>query len=130
MKNALAALAVLLCFAAVMKPVPAAAQYLMTKDLARDCLSDKRERMSGCIYYITGVIDYHFLMQSFGTAPTIDFCLPESISKEQAAVIVMAYLRTSAQNDEFIAAATIPLALNKAFPCKAEEPKRKKKKKT
>ncbi len=130
MKNALAALAVLLCFAAVFKPTPAAAQYVMTKDLARDCLSDKRERMAGCIYYITGVIDYHFLMQSFGTAPTIDFCLPESISKEQAAVIVMAYLRTSPQNDDFIAAATIPLALNKAFPCRAEQPAHKKKKKT
>ena len=128
MKNALAALAVLLCFGACFAPKPAAAQYVMTKDLARDCLSDKRERMAGCIYYITGVIDYHFLMQSFGTAPTIDFCLPESISKEQAAVIVMAYLRTSPQNDDFIAAATIPLALNKAFPCKAAEPKKKKKK--
>ena len=130
MKKASLALALLFCIAAIAKPAPANAQYLMTKDLARDCLSDKRERMAGCIYYITGVIDYHFLMQSFGTAPTIDFCLPESISKEQAAVIVMAYLRTSSQNDDFIAASTIPLALNKAFPCKAEEPKRKKKKKT
>ncbi|MDE1151706.1 MAG: Rap1a/Tai family immunity protein [Micavibrio sp.] len=125
MKNALAAFSLLVCLCAL--PRPAAAQYMMTKDLARDCLSDKKEKVAACIYYITGVIDYHFLMQSFGTAPTIDFCLPESISKEQAAVLVMAYLRTAPQNDDFIAAATVPLALNKAFPCDAPRAKKKKK---
>jgi len=125
MKNALAALCLLSCLCLL--PRPAAAQYVMTKDLARDCLSDKKEKVASCIYYITGVIDYHFLMQSFGTAPTIDFCLPESISKEQAAVLVMTYLRTSPQNDDFIAAAVVPLALNKAFPCDAPKAKKKKK---
>jgi len=125
MKKPIALLIILAALAFV--PRPAAAQYLMTKDLAMKCLSEKKEDMAGCIYYITGVIDYHMVMQSFGTAPTIDFCLPESISKEQAAVLVMAYLRQSPQNDDFIAASTVPLALNKVFPCRAAEPVRKKK---
>ena len=108
-------LAVLCCLAGFSGT--ASAQYLETKDLARMCLSDKKEQMSACINYVAGVVDYHTLMQSFGTAPTIDFCLPPEVSKEQAAVIVMAYLKTVTENDEFTAAATIPLALNKAFPC-------------
>ena len=125
MKKALVVLLVLAAFC--LRPQAADAQYIMTKDLARKCLSDKKEDMASCIYYVTGVIDYHTLMQSFGTAPTIDFCLPESISKEQAAVLVMAYLKTSPQNDDFIAASVVPLALNKVFPCSAAQPARKKK---
>lgn len=125
MKKAFAALLIL--SALCLRPQPAPAQYLMTKDLALKCLSDKKEDMAACIYYVTGVIDYHTLMQSFGTAPTIDFCLPESISKEQAAVLVMAYLKTSPQNDDFIAASSVPLALNKVFPCTAAPAPRKKK---
>lgn len=99
-------------------PHGVSAQYLSTRDLAVLCLGDKKEEVSACINYVAGVIDYHQLMQSFGTAPTLSFCLPASISKEEAAVLVMAYLKTSSQNDPFTAAATIPLALNKAFPCK------------
>ncbi|HYD17100.1 MAG TPA: Rap1a/Tai family immunity protein [Patescibacteria group bacterium] len=105
----------------------AQAQYYATKDLAAECLSAKREEMASCIGYVAGVIDYHLLMQSFGTAPTIDFCLPQDISKEQAAVIVMAYLRGATEHDEFTAAATIPLALNKVFPCRPAAKTRKKK---
>jgi len=126
MKKAIAVFAMVICLAL---PRPAWAQYLSTSELARLCIGDKNEQMSACINYIAGVIDYHTLMMSFGTAPTIDFCIPESISKEKAAVVVMAYLKTSAQHDAFTAAATIPLALNKAFPCKAVTPLPRKKKK-
>lgn len=124
MKKAFAALCLACLFT---MPAPAVAQYVSTRDLAYLCLGNKKEQMSACINYVAGVIDYHTLMLSFGTAPTIDFCLPESISKEQAAVVVMAYLKTSSQNDAFTAAATIPLALNKAFPCRAAPKKHKKK---
>ncbi len=128
MKKALAVLCVVCGLLAC--PRPALAQYLSARDLAYSCLSDKKEQMSACINYIAGVIDYHTLMMSFGTAPTIDFCLPESISKEKAAVIVMAYLRTSSQNDAFTAAAVVPLALNKAFPCRPAPVKKKKRKRS
>lgn len=126
MKKALAVFALVGCLA---WPKAAAPQYLSTSDLAYLCIGEKKEQMSACINYIAGVIDYHTLMMSFGTAPTIDFCIPESISKEKAAVVVMAYLKTSNQHDAFTAAATIPLALNKAFPCKAAAPLPRKKKK-
>lgn len=113
-----------LAFAAF--PKAAAAQYMSTQELGRMCLSNKKEQMAACINYVAGVIDYHFLMTSFGTAPTIDFCLPDSITKEKAAVIVMAYLRTHANHDAFTAASVIPLALNKAFPCRVQPRKKKK----
>lgn len=99
-------------------PREAPAQYMSTRDFASFCLGQKKEEMSACINYVAGVVDYHMILQSFGTAPTIDFCLPEDMTKEQAAVAVMVYLRTMTQNDAFTAAATIPLALNRKFPCK------------
>ena len=108
---------------------PASAMFMSSADLGRMCLSDRSQDIYGCTNYIAGVIDYHALMQSFGTAPTIDFCLPESVSKQQVAVIVMAYMRTSPQNDDFVAATVVPLALNKAFPCAVAKPAVKKKKK-
>lgn len=109
-------------------PRPAAAMYMTSADLARTCLSERSQDIYACTNYIAGVVDYHILMQSFGTAPTIDFCMPEYISMQQAAVIVMAYMRTAPQNDDFIAATVVPLALHKAFPCSAVKPVKKKKK--
>lgn len=97
---------------------PVAAMYVSTSELARSCLSKKDEEVYGCVNYIAGVIDYHILMQSLGTAPTIPFCLPKDITMSQAAIIVMTYLRSAPQHDDFIAAASVPLALNKAFPCR------------
>jgi hypothetical protein len=97
---------------------PARAQFVATRELEHECLSKKKEDIAACVNYVAGVVDYHVMLQSLGTAPTIDFCLPASITKEQAAMIVMAYLSTRPQHDAFIASAAIPLALNKAFPCR------------
>lgn len=116
MRKLLGLLAVLSLLTAM--PREAEAQYMSTRDFATFCLGNKKEEMSACINYVAGVVDYHMILQSFGTAPTIDFCLPEETSKEEAAVAVMVYLRTMTQNDAFTAAATIPLALNRKFPCK------------
>lgn len=104
---------------------PAQAQFVATRELEAHCLSEKKEDEAACVNYVAGVIDYHIMLQSLGTAPTIDFCLPASITKEQAAAVVMAYLSTRPQHDAFIASAAIPLALNKAFPCRAATPRRK-----
>lgn len=98
-------------------PRPAAAMYVSSAELSAACQSDKREDIYACTNYIAGVIDYHILLQSLGTQPTIDFCLPDSITMQKAAVLVMAYLKTAPQHSSFVAAASIPLALNKVFPC-------------
>lgn len=101
-----------------------AAVYVTGEELVRSCISQHKQDNTACIYYIAGVIDYHSVLQSLAIAPTIDFCMPDSISKEQAAVLVLAYMRQSPQHDAFIAATSIPLALNKVFPCR-RAPKKK-----
>jgi hypothetical protein len=105
---------------------PAGALYQTTADMSRNCISDKRERIAACLNYIAGIIDYHLLMQSLGTNPTIDFCLPDDLKITDAAMAVMAYLRTHPQHDDFIASAAVPLALNKSYPCRPPPPKKKK----
>lgn len=109
--------AVALCLG-LAAPRAASAQYVATSDLLKMCMSEDKTDMRGCVHYVAGVIDYHIMMQSLGTAPTIDFCLPQSITMPQAAVIVVAYLRQNPGHDAFIAAGSIPLAMNKVFPCK------------
>jgi hypothetical protein len=108
---------------------PAHALYQTTADMSRNCISDKRERIAACLNYIAGIIDYHLLMQSLGTNPSIDFCLPENLRITDAAMSVMAYLRTHPQHDDFIAPEAVVLALNKSYPCRpAPAPKKKSKK--
>lgn len=104
-------------------PRPALAGFVTTADLERSCMSGKRELVNGCLQYIAGVIDYHILMQSFGTQPTIDFCLPDNITLEDAGVAVMSYLKSHPQHDA-IASAVIPMALNYAYPCHPRPPKK------
>jgi hypothetical protein len=111
---------------ALMAARPAAAQYLTGEELVRHCISENKQDNTACIYYITGVIDYHAVLQSLAIAPTIDFCLPSEIAKEQAAVLVLAYMRQHPQHDPFAAATVVPMALNKVFPCRKAAPKKKK----
>ena len=95
---------------------PAAAGFVSTNDLERSCMSDKKEQVVGCLNYIAGVVDYHILMQSFGTQPTIDFCLPDNITVQDAGVAVVKYLKSHPEHDA-IASAVVPMALNDAYPC-------------
>jgi hypothetical protein len=123
MKNAIAL--VILVMGMLLLPVrPAAAAYVTTEELERNCLSHKADRIEGCLQYIAGVIDYHVLMQSLGTQPTIDFCLPDKLTIEDAALAVMAYLRVHPQHDAFIASAAVPMALHAAYPCQAPAPRK------
>lgn len=107
-------------------PRAAAAQFMTGEELARNCISENLQDRTACIYYITGVIDYHAVLQSLAIAPTIDFCLPPEINKERAAVLVLAYMRQQPQHDPFAAATVVPMALNKVFPCRTSAPKKKK----
>ena len=104
---------------------PAVAQYMTGEELVRNCISQNPQDRTACIYYITGVIDYHAVLQSLAIAPTINFCLPAEIGKEQAAVLVLAYMRQQPQHDPFAAATVVPMALNKVFPCPKAAPKKK-----
>lgn len=101
----------------------------MTGDeLARSCHADTPKDLYTCIGYISGIIDYHVLMQSLGTAPTIDFCLPRGLKIEEAAAAVIAYLEKVPEGNVFVAAPSVTLALNKLYPC-AVLPKKKPRKK-
>lgn len=107
----------------------AEAMYVSGGDLVRNCMSDKKQDIYACVHYVAGVIDYHIVMQSLGTAPTLPFCIPPSISITESAFIVLTYLRTQPQHEGFIAAMAVPMALNKAFPCKKQAQTGSKKKK-
>lgn len=72
---------------------------------------------TACQSYISGVMDYHTMLRSLGTPPTIDFCVPENISMHDLQDIVWQYLDENQENDEFIASPAVALALYEVFPC-------------
>ncbi len=104
------------------------AVYVTGDDLAIACLSESPQKILSCIHYVAGVIDYHTMMQSLGTTPAVDFCLPKSLPIEQAALSVVDYLRKSPQHASFIAAPAVMMALQEVYPCKPILPRKRKKK--
>lgn len=95
-------------------------QYLMSM-----CASDEngKELVAGghiaCQAYIAGVLDYHTLLKSLGTAPGIDFCVPDGATMNSLQSKVQSYvLRHKKQHSSFIAAPGVALGLHNAFPCK------------
>ncbi len=97
------------------------------------CKRDKngKEMVKGghiaCQSYIVGIIDYHNLLRSLGTAPSIDFCVPNTIDKGILQDVVWKYLRTNEHHGPFIAAPAVSLALFESFPCASSKKKPKKK---
>lgn len=114
---------------AVCCPRPAMAQYVTGSDLLAKCDSKEPYKVYSCINYIAGVIDYHLIMQSLGTIPTTDFCLPDNLPVEKATIAVMQYLRKSPEMQAFIAAPAVTMALHETYPCAKPRPKKSKKKK-
>jgi hypothetical protein len=99
-------------------PLPARAQFMTNADLSQSCaLGSTPERINRCLGYIAGVIDYHVVMQSLGTNPSTNFCLPPDVLLEQAAIEVLAYLAQKPEQGAFIAAPAVALALNRVYPC-------------
>lgn len=125
MKKALIPAALCLCLWLYGRPAMAA--YVTGGDLAEYCRGDKPQNTLKCMNYIAGVIDYHVMMQSLGTAPTTDFCLPEDLPLEEASVTVMRYLKKSPQHASFIAAPAVTMALHETYPCGPVVPSKKKK---
>ncbi len=88
------------------------------------CRADDRGRETvpgghtACQAYIAGVIDYHKLMKSLGTAPTIDFCVPNTVPMKRLQAIVWVYLKKHGEHSEFVASPAVTLALYAYYPCK------------
>lgn len=70
-----------------------------------------------CQSYIAGVLDYHNMLQSMGTSPNVDICVPAGMKLKDLQEIVWHYLDKNTQNDAFVAAPSVTLALHKIFPC-------------
>lgn len=73
---------------------------------------------TACQAYIAGLVDYHNLLRSLGTAPSVDLCVPNTVRLGDLQDIVWRYLEVNAQHDAFIAAPAVSLALFEVFPCK------------
>ncbi len=72
-----------------------------------------------CQAYIAGVLDYNTLIRSLGTAPSVDFCVPENADMNLLQKQVYTYVyNTRNQHDSFIAAPAVALALYNYYPCK------------
>lgn len=96
------------------------AQYMTGADLSQSCAENSGTgAINRCLGYIAGVIDYHIVMQSLGTNPSTDFCLPKDLLIEEAAISVLAYLNRKPDQQGFIAAPAVALALNAVYPCKS-----------
>ncbi len=92
--------------------------------LLQVCMSDKdgREIVPGghaaCQSYISGVMDYHNLIRSLGTAPSVEFCVPEETGLNELQRVVAAYLfKHKKQHGAFVASPAVALALYNSYPC-------------
>ena len=116
-------------------PIPVHAEstpgFFSASYLHELCRSDSKGKEivkgghTACQSYISGVVDYHKLMQTLGTAPTIDFCVPNTEPMTRLQLIVWKYLAENGQHSDFVAAPAVTLALYEYYPCKASEPKKK-----
>lgn len=79
---------------------------------------------TACQSYISGVIDYHKLLKSLGTAPGIDFCVPPDAPMRRLQDVVWLYLAKNKVHDQFMASPAVALALYEYYPCPV--PKKKK----
>lgn len=121
-------LAILLVVALCLFPVSVKAQETGALISGRYLLNicerdaDGKEKITGgstaCQAYIAGLIDYHNLLRSLGTAPSVDLCVPNTVKLNDLQDIVWVYLRDNAHHDAFIAAPAVSLALFEVFPCK------------
>lgn len=88
------------------------------------CARDKEggEKVKGahtaCQAYISGVIDYHNLLRTLKTQPSVDICVPNTTPLGQLQDVVWNYLHKNGQHDAFAAAPAVTLALSTYYPCK------------
>ena len=73
---------------------------------------------TACQSYIAGIVDYHKLLRTLGTSPSIDFCVPNTAKLNDLQSIVWNYLESNAHHDAFNAAPAVNIALFSYYPCK------------
>jgi len=100
--------------------------------LIQICASDKNGKEyvpgghSACQSYIAGIVDYHNLVRALGTAPSVDFCIPEGVDMYVLQDKVVRYLiKNEEAHKNFIAAPGVALALFSSFPCQDALKKKK-----
>jgi hypothetical protein len=72
-----------------------------------------------CQAYIAGILDYHNLQRTLGTAPTVDYCVPNEVNLKTLQSQVYSYVyRHQKQHNVFTAAPAVALALYNFYPCK------------
>ena len=80
-----------------------------------------RELVNGghtaCQAYISGVMDYHNVLQSLDIAPKVDICVPGDVSMNDLHMTVLKYLRSNGEHDDFIASPAVTMALYSVYPC-------------
>ncbi len=80
---------------------------------------------TACQAYIAGVIDYHDLLRSLNTAPSIDFCVPNTAKMNDLQKTVWRYLQLNQQHNAFSAAPAVTLALFEKYPCPSKSKKKR-----
>lgn len=96
---------------------PAQAAFMTGKTLLDLCTSKEADNVFSCENYIAGVVDYHILVRSLGTAPSVDFCLPANIRMQQLRQLVINHLAQHPEQRGFVAAPAIALSIYGAYPC-------------
>ena len=103
---------------------PAQAARFSGDYLLQMCASDQKgnELIPGghaaCQSYISGVMDYHNLIRSLGTAPSVEFCVPENVGLNELQQVVANYIfKNKKQHGAFVASPAVALALYNAYPC-------------
>lgn len=121
----------LLVAALLLMPQTSKAAEFSGDYLLHMCSSDKdgKEITPGghvaCQAYIAGVLDYHTLIRSLGTSPSVDFCVPKDVGLNDLQKQVVRYLiLNKSEHGGFIASPGVALALFEKYPC----PTKKKKK--
>lgn len=100
---------------------PAQAAFMTGKTLLGLCASTDAENVFSCENYIAGVVDYHILVRSLGTAPSVDFCLPKDVRMQQLRQIVTNHLAKHPEQQNFVAAPAVTLSLYGTYPCAAKK---------
>lgn len=117
--------------ACCLRPGAAAASRFSGAYLMQLCDSDAKGKEivkgghTACQAYISGVIDYHDVLQSLDLAPKVDICLPKTITSGQLQAIVVTFLKNNKEHDAFIAAPAVTMALYQVYPCRVAGKKKK-----
>jgi hypothetical protein len=107
----------LFCCGLIVAAMPVQAAFMTGKSLLALCSSTDKDNLFACENYIAGVVDYHKLVRSLGTAPSVDFCLPNDIKMQSISRIVTVYLAQHPEQHNFVAAPAVSLAIYNQYPC-------------